>query len=251
MNDERSHPDNLIDTTDCLEAIGVFRAWKNFLFVIMVTGLLLLQASFWLINTGIVAADTDDDTKTTIEVVEERTKIEEAAKQVTSQETQQEQTEKIEQAEQTESQEPQKTLTKKLFSIKFKCLTRLIRIVDYILIPVAILYSLTLIFSLKISLTGRLGGINHIARAFFLSLLVLVLLLPWQRFFAGITVGAIYSPTELINAHQKAQSAPIFKLFLYYMRFVGLWLATLNFLIFSQIRSTRWAKAILRRLEVI
>lgn len=251
MNDEHAHPDNLIDTTDCLEAVGVFRAWKNLSFVIIIISMLLLQTSFWLINTGIVAEDTGHDTKTTIEVVEEKTKIEEAAKKVTAQGTDKNQTQKTNQLQVQPPVEIKTEKTKISFKIKFEFLMRLIRIVNYIIIPIAILYCLTLIFALKISLTGRLGGINHIARAFFLAMLALVLLLPWQKLFVGITVGTIYTSAELINAHEKAQSASIFKLFLYYMRFVGLWLLTLNFLIFSQIRSARWAKAILRRLEVI
>jgi hypothetical protein len=56
-----------------------------------------------------------------------------------------------------------------------------------------------MLFALKVSMLGKLGGINHISRAFFLSLVMVVLLLPWQRFFSGIVAGAIYSPAELLR----------------------------------------------------
>src|SRR4030042_993321 len=57
MDFEQDQPKNLIDTTDCLEAISVFRGWKNFLFIVVILCLLLLQASFWLVNTGYVATE--------------------------------------------------------------------------------------------------------------------------------------------------------------------------------------------------
>jgi hypothetical protein len=108
-----------------------------------------------------------------------------------------------------------------------------------------------MLFSLKVSLLGRLGGINHIARAFFLSLTFAVLLLPWQRFFPGVVIGAMFTPAELQSACAKAGDYNIFATILQYLRFTGLWLLVLLLLIFSQLRSGRWAKAILRRLEVI
>ena len=56
MNENQAGPGSLLDTTDCLEAIGVFRGWKNFLFIIVVLCLLLLQICFWVVNTGYIPA---------------------------------------------------------------------------------------------------------------------------------------------------------------------------------------------------
>jgi len=103
---------------------------------------------------------------------------------------------------------------------------------------------------MKISLVGRLGGINHICRAFFLSLLMLLLLLPWQRIFAGVGIGSVYTPCELVK-WTSAETSNIFDIILLYLRFSGFWLLILLLLIFSQLRSGRWTKTILRRLEVI
>jgi hypothetical protein len=107
-----------------------------------------------------------------------------------------------------------------------------------------------MLFSLKVSMLGRLGGINHISRAFFLSLLMLILLLPWQRIFGDMVPGAIYTPEELLE-RCSAEAGDVLDKVVYYLRFSGYWLLVLLLLILSQIRSVRWGKAILRRLEII
>jgi len=258
MDENQTKPNNLIDTTDCLEAVGVFRGWKNFLFAIVLLCLFLLQISFWLVNTGYVETCEKtksesgvvavDDTKQTEEVAkqasDETSKISEAAKKVAAE---------PKQPAEAVSQEPQEQQpqTKTRFEITFKQLAWLIRFLNFVLIPAAALYCLTMLFILKVSLPGRLGGINHIARAFFLSLVMLVLLLPWQRFFSGVVVGAIYTPGELVRWYTVETTGGIFGIILYYLRFTGYWLLVLLLLIFSQLRSIRWAKAILRRLEII
>ena len=66
MNESQAKETSLVDTTDCLEAVGVFRGWKNFLFIVTIVCLLLLQASFWVVNTGYVKVEkrteTEEDT---------------------------------------------------------------------------------------------------------------------------------------------------------------------------------------------
>ncbi|MBA7682376.1 hypothetical protein ES703_90726 [subsurface metagenome] len=59
MDNDQPKQNNLVETTDCLEAVGVFRGWKNFLFVIVILCLILLQVSFWLVNTGYVKAEDE------------------------------------------------------------------------------------------------------------------------------------------------------------------------------------------------
>ena len=255
MNENQAKPGNLLDTTDCLEAIGVFRGWKNLLFVIAICCLLLLQVSFWLVNFGyikpkeakaetaaVVSEQAEQITEAAEQLVEEKSQIEQAAKQVVAEPN------KPVQAQQP----PQKQQANpRLFVITFERLAGLIRFFNFVLILTATLYCLTILFSLKVSLLGRLGGINHISRAFFLSLAFLVLLLPWQRFFAGVVAGAIYTPQELLSSCTAVEAKGIFGTTFFYLRFTGYWLLVLLLLILSQFRSTRWARAILRRLEVI
>jgi hypothetical protein len=96
---------------------------------------------------------------------------------------------------------------------------------------------------------GRLGGINHITRAFFVSLLFVVLLLPWQVLLSPVFAGAMFTPGELLVACQ-AEKTTLASIS-FYLRFVGYWLLVVLLLLISQMRSMRWARATLRRLEVI
>lgn len=254
MNENQTKSNNLLDTTDCLEAIGVFRGWKNFLFVIVALCLLLLQTSFWLVDTGWIPTTEvacigtcEQDESNEAAVVggaphENIQDVNEAAKKVAANANQP--------AEAISKKPQQPTTEKSLFGITFRHLAWLVRFVDVLLVLAATLYCLTMLFSLKISLIGRLGGINHICRAFFLSLIMLVLLLPWQRAFGCVVIGAIYTPSELVQSCA-AESRGIFGISLHYLRFSGYWLLIVLLLILSQVRSCRWAKAILRRLEVI
>jgi hypothetical protein len=256
MDLEQDQQKNLIDTTDCLEAIGVFRGWKNFLFIVVILCLLLLQASFWLVDTGCVATEqvgcdkasaaAAGDSEQIVEAAKAKENIKKAAEQVAA---------ATNKPAEASPQQPQPKLANLYFKIEFKHLAWLISLVNFVLILAAILYCLTMLFSLKVSLLGRLGGINHICRAFFLSLVFLVLLLPWQipwrRFFAGGIFGAMYTPSELQSSFAALKDSGIFYKTFYYLRFSGYWLIALLPLIFSYIRSCRWAKTILRRLEVI
>jgi hypothetical protein len=282
MNEEFEKQEELLSTTDCLEAIGAFKAMKNFLFVIMIICILLLQVSFWLMNLGYVKTVECSDGpevsavyKTSsgsliglaaeIDVISQQDsnqqQIATAARQVTKDlpgQIEVEQQEQVPPTPPVKSEVPESPASEapakaaRSFKIGFSYLAWLIRFCNFILIVVALLYCLILIFSLKISLTGRLGGINHISRAFFLSLFMLIFLLPWQRLFNGVIAGAIFTPCELLEAFNgKAQRDNIILQTLYYFRFVVLWLVVLVFAVFAQIRTIRWAKASLRRLEII
>ena len=243
MNENQAKPDNLADTTDCLEAVNVFKGWKNAFFIIVILCLLLLQIAFWVENTRPIK--TGEETKSESPAA--------AAEKVTGEPVLRSATTKGEpnQTVEAASQQPEQKQKTPLFEITFKRLAGLIRFVNFVLILMAVLYCLTMLFSLKVSMLGRLGGINHIAGAFFFSLAFVVLLLPWQRLFDGIVFGAMYTPDELLSRCAAAKDSHIFGTTLHYLRFTGYWLLVLLLLLFSQLRSGRWSKAILRRLEVI
>jgi cell division protein FtsB len=256
MNLEQDQQKNLIDTTDCLEAIEVFRCWKNFLFVILILCLLLLQASFWLVNTGCVATEQAGGDKASVAAASNAEQAAEAAKAKKEDiKKAAEQVAASDKPAEAAPSQPQYKFAKLHLNVEFKHLAWLISFVNFVLVPAAILYCLTILFSLKVSLVGRLGGINHICRAFFLSLVFLVLLLPWQilwrRFFAGEIFGAMYTAGELQASFTALKDSGILYKTFYYLRFSGYWLIALLPLIFSYIRSCRWSKATLRRLEVI
>ncbi|MHC4122199.1 MAG: hypothetical protein ACYSSI_01390 [Planctomycetota bacterium] len=261
MNNFQENPKNLIDTTDCLEAIGVFKGWKNFLFIIVLVCFLLLQFSFWLVDAGFVKSHSniEPDQQAKREVINppaapqvEKTEaaapgpadtneIAQAAKEATAD---------VNTQPQAQAEEPVPVFSF-LLDIDSKSLIWFVRFFDFVIIPAAILYCLTMLFCLKVSMLGRLGGINHISRAFFLSLVFVVLLMPWQKLFGGIVAGVIYTPKELLDACNAVKDGGIFIRILHYLRFVIYWILALSFLIFSHLRSIRWARATLHRLEVI
>ena len=288
MNENQGGSNNLLDTTDCLEAVGVFKGWKNFLFVILLICILLLQVCFWLVDLDFISipegaiVPVTAEIRVPIQVVtgSEPNVEQEAAEQVPEiiqepvepnqvldsqepAETQEpvesdvpvESNEPIQLAAETvvttsEEAEAEPAAKEFLFGVTFDHLVWVIRFVNAILILVAVLYCLTMLFSLKVSMLGRLGGINHITRAFFLSLLMLIFILPWQKVFDVVAMGAIFTPEELVKWHAE-KTGDMLDMILYYLRFTGYMVLVLLLLILSQIRSSRWAGAILRRLEII
>jgi hypothetical protein len=252
-------PNRLIDTTDCLEAIEVFKGWKNFLFSIVILCLLLLQAAFWLVNTGYVSAEQQTESNQPVVMNQAMEKIEQMIKQLMIAtrdpnaliEGPDEKLVTTAQAEPNLALQVQDQRPEPAFKIKIEHLIWSIRVLDFVLIPAAVLYCLCLFSILQISLTGRLGGMNHISMAFFFSLAVSVLLMPWQKLFGGVFIGEICTPAELLSAHDALKTKDLLGQAFYYARFVGFWLVTLLLLVFAQIRSIRWARMVLRRLDLI
>jgi hypothetical protein len=276
MNENQSGTGNLLDTTDCLEAVGIFKGWKNFFFVILFLCILLSQGSFWLLDTGLVSvppkisgnnsitipitidsnsAPSDNKNK---QLIPEQKKIEEPVKEAAEPNLVSFSTAErpVILASATTIPLPnnqsatESSKTEFLFGVTFKQISWLMRFVNVILILTAFLYCLTMLFCLKISMLGRLGGINHITRAFFLSLIMLILVLPWQSVFDSTIIGAVFTLDEFIK-WQARKTGDMLNMILYYMRFCGYIVLVFLFLVLAQIRSCRWAKAILKRLEII
>jgi len=253
MDENERKQDDLLATTDSLEAIGVFKAMKNFLFVIVLICLLLLQISFWLVNSNVIKIDDKYETADLICTLSSQycPTLLAAPVETSSSVSKSPVSQPAEPNSKGQAAAPMAKI-RRAFYVKFTHLAVLIRFCDYLLILAATLYCLTMLFSLKVSLLARLGGINHISRAFFFALIMLVVLCPWQKLFPGIIAGAIYTPVELAQWHSTcAKSVPVSCEILYYLRFVGLWLVDILLLISAQARSGQWAKAMLRRLEII
>ena len=276
MNENQSGSGNLLDTTDCLEAVSVFKGWKNFLFIIIFLCILILQASFWLVDLGLIPITSDAAASQELSSVpetiaepnvigeQEEILIEQPAKEAAPNEpvdpnlTVKANSSDISflLASETDIETPdnesgdESSKNDFLFGITFDNIVWVIHVANAILMLAAILYCLTMLFSLKVSMLGRLGGINHITRAFFLSLLMLILLLPWQEVFGNTLIGAIFTSDELIKGYSE-KTSDMLDMILYYMRFSGYMILTFLLLLMSQMRSGRWARAILRRLEII
>lgn len=264
----------MVETTDCLEAASVMKAMKNFWFWVLLICLLGLQTLFWLKQAALMEkpAQTNanrtsaaQQTRQSVVMLAATSAIEEQVEQVV-----QKAALPSEPAAQSEQQptatpapaplpeevgQPEPTLLEKLkqqelefFRIDPQVGRLLTALFNFGALTAALMYCLCLLMNLKISLTGRLGGINHICRAFFWSLFLLALMVPWQTFLQGVMVGIIYLPEELFGGCWVKENPTAFWKTLYYLRFCGLWLVGLWLLVAAQSRSVKWAKAVLRRL---
>ena len=238
MNEGPIDQGNMIETTDCLEAVGVFRGWKNFFFLVVFICLLLAQGVFWVIDLGLVEKGPAKNVSATVEA--SAPTVENAAASAV--------------ADMNDTPAAKKTGIAAqidfLGGVKSDHLDRTIELVDGVLIVGTSLYCLAMFFSLMVSLIGRLGGINHISRAFFLSLIMVVLVIPWQKVLGSSVVGVVYTPAELAEWLPNKSNSMV-NTIVYYLRFSVYWFVAMLLLLMSQIRSARWTKAILRRLEII
>ena len=234
MNENSAGHSSLVETNDSLEAVSVFRGWKNIFFAILLISLLLSQAAFWLVNLKVVEASPAETAAagSPAAVVTPAATTAEPAGQGAAADT-----------------AGKGFFAKLLPRLDYARVARAVELINGILIVTAVLLAASIFFGLMVSLVGRLGGINHISRAFILALIAVVLLVPWQIF--GLNVlGVTWTPEELAR-WLTTKDTDIASRVIFYLRFTGYWAAVLLLLLLSQARSTRWSKAILRRLEII
>ena len=209
--------------SDCLKAAYVFRRWKNLLFMVMLLSLLLHQASFWLVSTGQIEITENTNTETPIVLGADSLQADQAAAPA----------------------EKSQNLMLFGFDVTFEHLTSVVRLTNIILVFTSVLYALIMYFGLGVSFKGGLGGLGHICGALYLSLIIFVLLLPWQNFFGTIALGATFTPRELVS-WCTTDISDTFGMVIFYLRFTGYWVLVMLLLLLAQLRSFRWAKAILR-----
>ena len=287
MND-RPKINDAVDTTDCLEAIGAFKSMKNLLFLVTILAMLAVQGVFWLNYAGYIdlsespykvvgdpvqavvpepvspepqPAESTESAKLADQERAEDIDIKVKAEGVLSDLKLTEPAEATDEKDQpSQADQPEAALdigeksSAKLFSKfipKYEHAFALLKVSNFVLVFSATLYCLVLLMSVKVSLVGRLGGMTHICRAFFLSLFALVILLPWQGLFDGIVLGSIYTPKELFSSCTVGDGSTIIGKVFYFARFTGMWVIVMLLLLAAQIRSGRWSKTTLKRLGII
>jgi hypothetical protein len=245
MNEGPINPNNdMVETTDSLEAVGVFRGWKNLFFIVMVLCLLLTQVAFWTVNSGLIKAPEISElglgTPTTDLAGADGAPAPAPAAASAPADANQ------------AGQEKGKSggvLARSVGKFDFAHLAHMIAMTNGILLATAILYCLLISAGLTISLAGRLGGINQVSRAVVLSLIVLVLLML-QRLLGPAVPGVIWTPEELVR-WLAVKNDSTWNVLTFYLRFTFYWVVVLVLLFLAQIRSARWSRAILRRLEIM
>ena len=259
MKEEFGKQDGLLETTDYLEAVSTLKAMKNLFFFIIIIFLLATQSCLWLTTLNGVKLDADKADSVVVQLSHLVGGAVSLAVPADETEVKIEKTETIENIEKTarvlaadaNTPQPVKKARPLKLSLKSSHITTFIRICNFALIFSAFVYSLTILIGLKVSLIGRLGGINHVIRALFLSIFAMAFLLPWQVPFKGVMAGAIYTPAELFNCLGRFTEASVAQKLSMYLRFCGPWILTVLFYLAAQIRTVRWARTMLRRLGII
>jgi len=239
-----SHSNATLDLQDIAEAYRTFRRARLFLFCLLLIGLIVTQSLFWIVDRGGI----DDLLKSGKAVfVDDRSNGE-------SMMFTQYNREHLRNNGGTFAlfREIAEESDKGLESAK--TINTIIRdgllLTNYVLFLSAILYCLMLLVAVHLTLVGRMGGLTAAGKAFFLSLVALVLLMPWQLI-VGTFPGTLYTYSELIERYQDRPGFSLgdWDFICYYIRFSGLWLITMVFLILAQLKSSKSKKQILQRLK--
>jgi len=98
----------------------------------------------------------------------------------------------------------------------------------FVAMTAGLLAVLTLMFAVKLALLGRLGGIGGFMSAFFWSIILLVMVTPWQQILRGeFASGALCNLGELIRWAKNirttwgAEQPSLLDQILYYGRFIA------------------------------
>lgn len=227
IKEDFSADKSVLAAVECVEAARILTRRKNFAFVVIISSLLLLQGSFWLVKTGQINARE-------AKRVGDNKRIHTLSKPAATRS-------KIVNGKAAgASTNVFRRLKHYVSGMTFERLASAVRVANAALVFASLIYALTTFSMLAIPL----GGSNHICRAFYLSLVTVLLLLPWQIAFGSKTWGVIYTPEELAKWCQAGTPGTA----LLYLRFTGWWILGSIVLILAQVRSYRWGRLVLRRL---
>ncbi len=95
---------------------------------------------------------------------------------------------------------------------------------------------------LQIGLLGRLAGVRHVTRAFFLVLLYLATVIPWHNWFAELQFGSFYTFESMwqdYQMHRQAGGEELEAMAAYYGRYAAMPALSLLLLVISGIQFSR------------
>lgn len=130
----------------------------------------------------------------------------------------------------------------KLGIISWAKAAMLIKLCNFTTFFSLILYTFSLVLSVKITLVGRLGSVASITGGMFLAMIATVMFMPWQLAFSGSGLyGAMFMPYEFASAAAGFDKLSTVEAWMHYARYAGLWICVVLFLIMAQGRSMFWA----------
>ena len=277
MYETKTNSSAMVETTDCLETVGVFKSAKNFFFILAIISLIATQAIFWLgrfnvINWGsesLSVVANEGNARLDDKVLEGAESEHAKPEQVKTESKKPQESASISEdaqeaiasidgsadslGEKNDSGLVPKSLPSKVLrKIDWAYLKVLINAANAVVVFSVVCYVLILVFSLKVSLVGKLGGLSHISSAFLISLFAALVILPWQLSFPGVHLfGTIFTAQELHKWLSKFSDGGTFVKILCYIRFVFTFILAMWLLIWAQLRSRRWSRATLKRLGII
>jgi hypothetical protein len=233
------------DKNDALEAFNSFSGARNlFFWLFLLIPLVVVQAQFWMVDRGWTGTGQT-------QTYAEQAKTDNAQEPANVEK----ETPDLEKADVAAVGANDNTPAE-----KDACETRtsqemdnlqagLIKTSNYVLTFAAVIYCLILLIGMKLALIGRLGGLAESSKALFLSLIVMVLIMPWQQVMPAGIYGTLFSYQDIVeNCRQIKQMNTPQEYMLHYGRFSGLWGLTMLLLIAAQWRSCRAVRKIRRRL---
>ncbi len=219
---------DLLIKKDYVRALQIIYRWKNFLFVVITLCFLVLQISFLLVHYGYIVTGENYNIEAFHNII-----ITEKQPAIFT--------------ERNFGKEP-KAGEYSDSEIEFEHVILVMNITNTILIFSSVLYSFVMFCGLGASLGGYLGGLVNISRACVYSLIVLILLLPWQVVFKYTVLGVVYTPRELVMWHVM-NITDIFGKVLLYLRFTGYPIFVFVLLVLAQFQSLLWSRAVIRKLD--
>jgi hypothetical protein len=213
---------------DYVRALQIVYRWKNLLFTLITLCLLVLQMSFLLVHCGYIVPGENDNIEASRNII----RTEKQPANFTERGLEKE----PKAGEYSDSE------------IKFQYVTLVMNITNTILIFSSVLYSFVMFCGLGASLGGYLGGLVHISRACVYSLIIIILLLPWQFVFKYTVLGAVYTPLEMAMWHV-TNITDMFGKVLLYLRFTGYPILVFILLILAHLQSLLWSRAVTRKLN--
>lgn len=213
-----------IGASGCVEAFRSVKAGKNVFMWIVLLAILGQLATFVLVQfVGVL--DPLNEPPAEINVLPRQAEMEKAEAEESAAETQPTQLilGKIVKTIIPEAQ-TQETGTATMWEECFRwCLPAM----KFFAFVSCLLVVLTLMFSVKLSIIGRLGGIGGFMSAFFWSLILLAMITPWQQVLAATYAsGALYNLGELTSQVARVKgtwgaSAGVLEVTLFYARFAA------------------------------
>jgi len=221
-----------LDRDDATEAFNAFHKARSLFFWILFLGLVMAEAAFWTVDLGYIdpALSFSGNSQYVHQTGRSPRIILTAELPAPT---------GIPEDNQVEDKKLKQAIT----------LADIIRVslrVIYMALPfAAVLYCLSLLIGMKLSLIARLGGLADSGKAFFLSLIVMVLVVPWMPAISETIPGALFNYSNLIESYRLSREGMNYgDNVIYHGRFVGIMVFTIIILLAAQWRSRNAVKKI-------